>query len=187
MMRSHRLLSITGMRNHIAAVTIFSVMMFLASACIPENRVDKNKFAELGRTAQELKTAITSSRPCEVPDELVQRLASGIAAVKDKASSRAERDVVAAYSNLLSTYHDGLLLCRSRAHLAQFQFVPKGRIYVTQEIDPIVEKYDLSTEKHVYKPTGQVWRSIDGDSMRIVWESAVSQTQNIDFLVDHNQ
>ena len=177
----------TSMRNHIVVVTLFSVMMLLASACIPENRVDKNKFAELNQTALELRTVITSSRPCDVPDALVQKLASGIAAVRDRASSMAEREVITAYSNLLTTYRDGMLLCRSRTHLAQFTFVPKGRIYVTQEIDPIVERYDLATEKHLYKPTGQIWRSIDGNSMMVIWESAVSQTQNVDFLVNYNQ
>jgi hypothetical protein len=164
----------------VGALTLFAV------ACIPENRVDRNKFAALNQTALELKTVITSSRPCDVPDALVQKLASGIASVKDKTASMAEREVIAAYSNLLTTYKDGMLLCRSRTHLTQFTFVPKGRIYVTQEIDPIVERYDLATEKHLYKPTGQTWRSIDGNSMLVIWESAVSQTQNVDFLVNYN-
>ncbi len=185
-MRCRHLLSLKSMGHHALIVTLFTVTMLLASACIPENRVDRTKFAELNRTMQDLRSAISSSAPCDVPETLVQQLAAGITTVKDKASSQAEREVVAAYSNLLITYRDGRLLCWSRTHLTQFQFVPRGRIYVTQEIDPIVERYDLSTQKHVYRPTGEVWKSIDSNSFMIVWQSAKAQTQNIEFMVEHN-
>ncbi len=174
------------MNSLLKLLLFFSVFALLAVACLPENRVDKAKFDELGRTMQALRSAISSSAPCGVPESLVQQLAAGIATAKDKASSQAEKNVVTAYSNLLTTYQDGLLVCWSRTHLTKFTFVPKGRIYVTQELDPIVERYDLSTQKHVYKPTGQVWKSIDGNSVAVIWQSARAQTQNIEFMVDHN-
>ncbi len=94
--------------------------------------------------------------------------------------------MIKAYSNLLTTYQDGLLLCNYRNHFSQFEFVPKGRIYVSQELDPLVLKYDLSTESHLYGPTGLYWRSIAGDSMTVIWERAELQTKNIETMVNYN-
>jgi len=160
--------------------------MSFASGCGSDDHIDKGKFTELNRTTQDLKSVITSIKPCDVPDELLQRLASGITAAKGKAASKAERDLITAYSSLLTTYKDGLLLCRSRTHLSKFEFVPKGRIYVTQELDPLVEKYSLSTERHLYEPTGQLWKSIDGDSIKVIWENADAQSKNIENMVNYN-
>lgn len=148
--------------------------------------MDKGKFSELNRTAQDLKASLASGKPCDAPDTLQQRLASGIEALKNKTASQEERGLIDAYSRLLTTYKDGLLLCRYRTHLSQFQFVPKGRIYVVQELDPLVEKYDLPTESHVYGPTGVHWRSIAGDSINVIWVSAEFQIKNIENMVNYN-
>jgi len=174
------------MRQDNMVMILLSAIMLFASGCTSEQGIDKKKFAELDRTEQELKTFLISDKPCDVPDALLQRFASGIAAVKDKAASKAERDLITAYANLLATYRDGMLLCQFRTHLTVFPFVPKGRIYVSQELDPLVERYGLSTERHVYKPTGQYWRSIDADSITVIRENAEAQTRNIENTLKYN-
>ena len=160
--------------------------MLFGPGCMSEPGMDKGKFSELNRTAQDLKSSLTSGKPCDAPDTLLQRLFSGIAALKNKTVSKEENDLLDAYSRLLTTYKDGLLLCRYRTHLSQFQFVPKGRIYVVQELDPLVEKYGLPTESHLYRPTGVYWRSIAGDSINVIWESAELQLKNIENMVKYN-
>ncbi len=167
-------------------ITFLSALLLFASSCVTEPGLDKAKFAELSRAAQDLKAAIRSGRRCEFPDTLLERLASGRAALKDKTASKAERDLLTAYSDLLAIYKDGLLVCRSRTHLTDFQFVPKGRIYVTQDLDPIVEKYDLPTERHQYAPTGKYWKSISGDSIAVIWESAEAEIKNIENMENYN-
>jgi hypothetical protein len=174
------------MRQGSMVMIILSGIMFFGPGCTWEPGIDKNKFSELNRTAQELRASLKSDKPCDVPDALLQRLASGTAALKGKAASKAERDVLAAYSRLMTTYQDGLLLCRYRDQLHQFQFVPQGRIYVSQELDPLVEKYGLLTERHLYRPTGAYWRSIDADSIKVIWESAEVQIKNIENMVNYN-
>jgi len=174
------------MRQNGIVILLFSAIILIGSGCVPESGIDKKKFSELDRTARDLRTSITSDKPCEVPDTLLQRLASGTAALKGKAASKAETDVIEAYSRLLTTYKDGLLLCKYRNQLYQLQFVPRGRIYVFQELDPLVDKYDLPTEGHVYKPTGVHWRSIAWDSINVIWESAAIQTMNIENMVNYN-
>jgi hypothetical protein len=160
--------------------------MLFGSGCVSEPGIDKGKFSELIRTARDLQTSITLDKPCDVPDTLLQRLASGTEALKDKTASKGERDVIEAYSHLLTTYKDGLLLCQYQSQLNQFQFVPRGRIYVFQELDPLVDKYGLSTESHLYRPTGVHWRSIAGDSIKVIWESAEIQIKNIENMVNYN-
>jgi hypothetical protein len=169
----------------VSVITWLSALVLLASGCIAEPGLDKGKFAELDRVAQDLKTAIRSGKRCELPDSLLQRFASGTAALQDKTASKSERDLLSAYSNLLATYRDGLLLCQSQATLTNFQFVPKGRIYVTQELDPLVEKYDLAVERHVYRPTGKYWKSISGDSITAIWERAAVEIKNIENMVNY--
>ena len=160
--------------------------MLSGPGCASEPGLDKKKFSELIRISQDLKTAITSGKPCDVPDTLMQRLASGTAALKNKSASRDESGLIEAYSQLLTTYQDGLLLCRYQSPSSQFQFVPKGRIYVFQELDPLVQKYGFSTEEHVYRPTGVHWRSIAGDSINVIWESAAFQIKIIENMVSYN-
>lgn len=174
------------MRQDNIGIILLSVIMLIVMGCVSEPNIDKGKFSELNQTVQDLKAAITSGRPCDVPDKLLKRLASGVAVLKDKTTSKTEIDLIADYSNLLNTYEDDLLLCQSRTHLSEFQFVPKGRIYVFQELDPLIEKYGLPTERHVYKPTGQFWKSISEDSIKVILESAEVQTKNIENIMNYN-
>jgi hypothetical protein len=175
-----------GMRQNGIAIILLSAIMLFASGCVAEPGLDKKKFAELNRAAQDLKAAIRAGMRCEFPDMVLQRLASGTTALKDKTTSKTEHDLLSAYSHLLTICKDGLLLCQSRTHLSNFQFVPKGRIYVTQELDPLIEKYDLPTEKHLYKPTGKYWRSISEDSITVIWESAEDEIKIIENMVNYN-
>jgi hypothetical protein len=174
------------MRQDGIFIILLSAIMLFGSGCVSEPGIDKGKFSELNRTARDLTTSFTSGKPCDVPETLLQRLSSGTAALQGKSTSKGESDLIKAYSNLLTIYQDGLLLCKYRNHFSQFQFVPKGRIYVSQELEPLVQKYDLSTESHLYRPTGLYWRSIAGDSIKVIWERAELQTKNIENMVNYN-
>jgi hypothetical protein len=161
------------------AMQMIALLVF-AWGCTAEPGLNKAKFADLDRAKQDLKAAIDSGRGCETPDALLQRFVSGTAALKNKTASEDERGLLELYKELVITYQDGLLLCRTRTMFADYAFVPKGCIYVTQELDPIVEKYHLPTERHLYQPTGKHWKSIPGDSPRVVWEQAAFEIKNIE-------
>ncbi len=174
------------MRRYGTVILSAAALLLLFWGCLREQGTDKAKFAELIQAGLDLKTAIASGTPCDAPDALIQRLIAGTAALKDKTSSKGEHDLLAAYSDLLTIYKDGLLMCRSRTNPPGLHFVPKGRIYVSQEIDPLVEKYGLSTDRHLYKPTGQYWKSIDADSIQVIWKSAESRIKSIENMVNYN-
>jgi hypothetical protein len=169
-----------------SVIILVSALLLFALGCAAEPGLDKAKFAELDRASQDLKAVLGSGNPCDIPDTVLQRLASGTTALKNKTASKAERDLVSAYENLVTISQDGLLLCRSRSHLSGFEFFPKGRIYVTQELDPLVEKYNLPTESNVYKPTGAHWKSISGDSIKVIWERAEGQIKNIEVMLKYS-
>jgi hypothetical protein len=88
--------------------------------------------------------------------------------------------VLKAYSTLLGIYQDGHMLWKYKMEFAPFDFVPKGRIYVSQDIEPIVFKYSFPVESHLYKPTHQYWKSISEDSIQIIWNNADNQFKIID-------
>lgn len=174
------------MKQRRTVVAFLMVMMAVGFGCVSEPGIDKGKFSESLRIARNLQTSLTRGDHCDVPAELLQKLASETEALKDKTASPAEKKVVKAISGLVSTYNDGVLLCKSRTRLTHFPFVPKGRIYVFQELDPLVQKYDLSTESHVYGPTGASWRSISWDSIEVIWESAGSRLKDIENAVNYS-
>jgi len=165
---------------------LFSATLVFAAGCPSEPGLDKGKLAELDRAAQDLKAALGSGDPCAIPDGIIQKLDGGIADLKDRTASKAEADLLTAFVNLLAISRDGQLICRSRTHLTRFAFVPKGRIYVTQDLDPIVEKYGLPTEQHIYKPTGAHWKSIPVDSIRLIWEKAAAKIKNIEVMLKYS-
>jgi hypothetical protein len=85
----------------------------------------------------------------------------------------------------LAIYRDGLLLWKYKIDFAPFDFVPKGRIYVGQDVEPIVFKYRFPTDSHMYQPTRQYWKSISEDSIRIIWSNADSQLKIIENMKNY--
>jgi hypothetical protein len=173
--------------SFVRRVLLSLTVLFLATACPTEPGLDRGKFTDLNRASQDLKAAIRTGKACEAAEGVLQRLSSGAAAMQGKTASKADRDLLSAYSHLLGVSRDGLLLCQSRNLLSGFPFVPQGRIYVSQELDAIVERYDLPTEKHLYKPTGKYWKSISTDSISVVWESAEAEIQHIDNMMKYSE
>lgn len=166
--------------QRVVVLVWLSALMLFVFGCTAEPGLDKKKFAELDRAAQDLKAAVKSGKACETQDTLLKRFVSGTEALKDKMASDDERALLEAFSHLVTTYQDNLLLCRTQTAFAGFEFVPKGRIYVTQELDPLVEKYHLPIKQHVYKPTGKNWKSIPDGAVQVVWEQMAFEIKNIE-------
>jgi hypothetical protein len=159
---------------------LFVLFLFLQSC---SEQFDRGKFAAVDTAARAVKGSISKGDYRLFGDQ-VQKLADEIAALKGKTTSRREEELLDAYVFLHSIYHDGFLLWKYRTEFTRYGFVPQGLIYVGQDIEPIVERYKLKTESHVYGPTGQQWKSIPADSIRFVWASADSQLEKIDFLLN---
>jgi len=163
---------------------LLSLILILQWVCSCTPRINRTKFTQLNIAALAVKTSIDAGAPHGQVAERMQHLSDELAEAKDRVSTREERQLLKAYSDLLAMYRDGLLLWR---YQMEFPFLfpeLKGRIYVGQDVEPIVHKYRLTTETHLYKPTGQYWRSINEDSIKIVWHNADDQLEIIKDLAN---
>jgi hypothetical protein len=166
-------------------LAVLLAIFFLTGACSFEPGIDKDKFAKLRVAAQAVKTSITTGESYQQVTSRVQQLAADIAALKDRVPTRKEKELLEAYSDLLAHYRDGLVLWKYKSDFAFFDSVLKGRIYVGQDVEPIVIKYRFPTESHLYEPTGQYWKSIPGDSIQIIWSNADSQLKTIENITNY--
>jgi len=153
-------------------IALFLVIVFITIGCSSEPEMDKNKFRKLDQAAQEVKASLNEKTSNQHFGELLQNLSSEITAVKSKSLSEKEMELLHAYSVLAGVYQDGYVLWKYKLEFAPFGIVPEGRIYVSQDVEPIAFKYNLPKESHLYKPTQQYWKSISEDSIQIIWNNA---------------
>jgi len=159
--------------------SILLLLLFFICSCASGPKFDKSKFETLYAAARAVQTSITAGESYQQVNEKEQQFAAAIGALKDKVQTQKEKELLDAYSDLLSTYRDGLVLWKYKLDFAFFDSVLKGRIYVGQDADPIVIKYRFPTKSHLYEPTGQYWKSISGDSIQIIWSNVDSQMKAI--------
>jgi hypothetical protein len=167
------------LKNFVCAV-LFTVIFFAGCS----RGLDKEKFENARRTARSVNLAATSGANYEQFDKSVSRLSGEISLLKTRMSSDRERELLKKYADLLGIYQDGLLLWKYKLEGAHYGFIPQEVIYVGQDVEPVAEKYSLPTESHVYGPTKQIWRSIPGDSLRIIWDNADAQLKIIDYFTN---
>ena len=138
---------------------VLSIIFLLNGACSSEPSINKSKFTRLNTAARAVKTSIDAGGSYHQVADRVQQFSIEITALKDKIATKEEKELLRDYSDLFAIYSDGLVLWKYKLDFAFFGSQLKGRIYVGQDVEPIVEKYRFPTESHVYKPTGQYWKS----------------------------
>jgi hypothetical protein len=173
------------MRIPKSSLTFLLIIFLLAASCSSEPGINKGKFTKLRGAAHAVKTSLAGGASYQQLTERVQNLSAGITALKDKAHSKEEKELLTAYSDLLAMYQDGLLLWKYKLEFAPFDFVPSGRIYVGQDVEPIVFKYRFPTESHLYQPTRQRWKSLSDDSIQIIWNNADAQLKIIENMTNY--
>jgi hypothetical protein len=158
---------------------IWLVLVF--AACSPQ--IDTHRFDKVNHAVQALQHAISSGEDYLKLGVLIQQLSSEIEVLNVSAPSKKEKELVQEYSKLLKMYQDGFLLWKYHREFSSHNFLPEGRIYVGQDIEPVVVKYRLQTETHIFEPTHQTWKSIAEDSIRIIWDNADAQVKRIQTLL----
>ena len=153
------------------------IIFFACVSCTSE--FDRDKFGQAEHITQEIQRSITSGAEYQQFSQLVDQLSSEVFVLKTKARSDKERELLKDYSDLLAIYRDGLLLLKYKMEFSKHSFVPRGLIYVGQDIEPIVEKYKLETKDHIFQATQQAWKSIPEDSINTVWFNAGVQFRRI--------
>ncbi len=155
--------------------------VLLCASCSP--KIDKNKFQGANRAASILQKSIANGVTYQEYGELMQRLSDEVTVLEDTVKSTREKELAGEYFTLLKIYGDAFLLWRYQREFSGHSFVPEGRIYVGQDVEPIVTKYRLDTESHLFGPTRQSWKSISADSIKVVWHNADQQIKRINTLL----
>ncbi|MEW6117307.1 MAG: hypothetical protein AB1553_10460 [Nitrospirota bacterium] len=168
---------------HKGILIIISLVLLLSAACSSE--FDKKKFTKVHQAAYAVKNAIAEGCDYQQFSEVLKNFSGELATLKGKVESEKEKELLNDYSALLAMYHDGYLLWKYKNEFTRYGFVPKGLIYVGQDVEPIAEKYRIPTEEHVYTPTHKAWKSIPESSIRIVWMNAESQLKIIDNILNY--
>src|SRR5574340_146749 len=160
------------MKNRENIFALLFMVLFIALACSSEPGINTAKFKKIDQAAHERRTSLAEKTSYRHFGELLQSLSEEIAALNKTGLSKKEVELLHAYSVLAEVYQDGYVLWKYKIEFAPFGIVPKGRIYVSQDVEPIAFKYNLAKESHLYEPTHQYWKSISEDSIQIIWNNA---------------
>jgi len=175
----------SSMKNKIHCLTLLMLIVCITGACSFEPDMDRKKFKSVAVAAQAVKASLTDGASYEQFGRSLEVLSGEIAALEGKAATMTEEKLLKAYTTLSEVYQDGHTLWRVKLEFAPFGIVPEGRIYVSQDVEPIVFKYSFPVETHLYKPTGKHWKSISEDSIRIIWSNADSQLKIIEEIANN--
>jgi len=164
---------------------LFALSMICAACSHSTPALDTTKFNDVTGAAQNVRSTLESGAGYQAFDRALQKLSAEITALKSKTRTDKERDLLKDYSDLYSTYHDGYTLWKYKIEFTRYGFVPRELIYVGQDIEPIIEKYKIPVQLHLYEPTRQSWKSIPESSLQMIWTNADSQLQIINNILTY--
>lgn len=161
-------------------------MTVICAACSSSSpELSREKFRGVNGAAQEVRKTLSSGDNYQAFCGALQKLSLEIAALKNNVRTDQEKDLLKDYSDLYAIYHDGYVLWKYKIEFTRYGFVPENLIYVGQDIEPIVVKYRIPLEFHVYGPTQQSWKSIPAESIQMIWTNADSEMQIINSILSY--
>ncbi|MBF0506780.1 MAG: hypothetical protein HQL09_08080 [Nitrospirae bacterium] len=168
-----------------SAVFIICAVVIIASCSSSSPALSKEKFSGVNGAALEVGKTLSSGGDYKAFSAALQKLSLEIAALKNNVRTDQEKDLLKDYSDLYAIYHDGYVLWKYKIEFTRYGFVPENLIYVGQDIEPIVIKYRIPVEFHVYAPTQQSWKSIPAESLQMIWTNADSEMQIINSILSY--
>jgi len=154
-------------------------LIFLSTGC---SKIDKNKFRELRKSARAIDKAVKDTLlPYGQFEQLFQKMTDEISKTRVLASTEEEKALLGSYEELFMTYQEGSMLWQYKIESFQYDWIPKGKIYVDEKLRPVVEKYHFPTESHVVELTGHHFESISADSLKVIWEKAHEQLKKVKY------
>jgi hypothetical protein len=149
---------------------LFASAFLLLSGCAP--RVDHADFEQLYRSGKAISSATEVGLNYSSFSDLVQKLASEVSIAKDSANNQPEKNMTDAYQEALTAYRDSLVVWKNEIDGAGYDWIPKGEIYVEDELRPIIAKYALATQERSIEITGHRFETIPEASIQVIWARA---------------
>ena len=173
------------MKRYVIGSFLFALSVMCAACSSSPPELDKTKFNGVISATQAVRGTLESGAGYQAFYRALQKLSAEITALKIRALTDQEKELIKDYSDLYSIYHDGYILWKYKIEFTRYGFVPKELIYAGQDIEPIIEKYRIPVEFHVYAPTQQSWKSIPEASLQMIWTNADSQLQIINNILSY--
>ncbi|MBF0558121.1 MAG: hypothetical protein HQL08_05025 [Nitrospirae bacterium] len=165
---------------------LFLVQALMYTSCLSSAPgLDQGKFKGVNHTAETVRSLLASGEDYQAFGKALQHLNDEVRTLDDARLTEPERELKKEYSVLVSIFQDGGLLWKYKLEFARYGIVPKGMIYVGQDVEPIVVKYRIPTQSFIYKPTNQAWKSIPESSIQMVSSNADSQLRIINNILNY--
>lgn len=156
-------------------IPITMLGLALLAGCSP--KIDQKKYENLYRAAKAIEGAIAVGITYPKFGELLQNLSTEISIANDKAKSDTEKELLKSYFEVLTTFQESSTVWKYKIEGSRYDWIPKGQIFVEDELRPIIEKYSFPMELHEIKITRNSFTTISENSIKIIWEKAHDQLE----------
>ena len=114
-------------------------------------------------------------------DAVLQDAATELLVLSDLAPSTGDSAVVRHYMGALEKYKDAGSLWATQIEDVRYDWIPKGRIYITNPA--IVSRYKLPTETHPSPSGGKPFETVSSESIQAIWSLAKADCDSAEGLV----
>ncbi len=166
--------------NKVTTITLIALaLIFFSLGC---SNIDKNKFRELRKSARSIDKAVKDPLlPYGQFKEKFQKMTDEMTKTRALVSNEEEKALLGSYEELFQTYQECNLLWEHKIESSIYGWIPRGRVYVDDQLRPLVEKYQFPAEPHLVELTGHRFESISADSLRVIWEKAHEQLKKVKY------
>ena len=163
-------------RIFLALALLFPVIF----CCGCSSHIDKQKFREIRVAAGSIDKALEDATlPYSQFEALLNKLTDEVAKTKAVVSTKEEKVLLSSFEELLTPYQEGAALWEYKIGSSQYNWIPKGRIYMDAKVRMLAQKYHFTTDSHVVELTNHHWESISSDSLKVIWGHAHGQLKKV--------
>lgn len=160
-----------------AIASLFFLAALLLAAC--SSGIDRSKFTDMKKDAAAIARALDSMANYGEFEKLVGELAQHVEEARPKMATEREKTLFNEYHELLIRYQDAAVFWKYKVGSYQYDWIPKGRVYVDAELRTVVAKYGFRTEQHFIQLTNHNWESVSADDLKVILEKAKEQYERV--------
>jgi len=137
------------------------------------------KFSAVYRSVKTTQAALQVGVNYNGLGELIQKMATEISIVEDKAKSKEDKEILNEYRKITNMYKDSLkawgiaIFQRSDSKHLPYD-LPEGWLYINDDLRPIISMYTIKTTEHKQQiKGGGTYQMVEANDVRqIIWAQA---------------
>jgi len=152
--------------------------------------IDVAKFDPLLRAASKVKASTGVGLTFIQFGQYLQEYATEVMIIKGKVENAKEKEILDYFSNALEIYNDSKTIWNAKNNdrlstALAADGVSTPNIEITDELSPIVQKYNLTVKEHA-EGTSHAWKTISETSMQKLWGAAGRLIDTATSSLQHN-